>query len=93
MKPAKNSVAAVDGLYRSVRKVIEEGRKVVSVAANAVLVRQNMFAVKYSTVMPSDEILRREIETQKKLYRLQMLDEKLPEPQRPIRAKKKGGAK
>ena len=41
MKPAKNSVAAVDGLYRSVRKVIEEGRKVVSIAANAVLVQQN----------------------------------------------------
>ena len=34
-------MAAVDGLYRSVRKVIEEGRKVVSIAANAVLVRQN----------------------------------------------------
>ena len=33
---------------------------------------KNMFAVKYSTVMPSDEILRREIETQKELYRLQM---------------------
>ena len=54
---------------------------------------KNMFAVKYSTVMPSDEILRREIETQKELYRLQMLDEKLPESQRPIRAKKKGGRK
>ena len=194
MKPAKNSVAAVDGLYRSVRKVIEEGRKVVSVAANAVLVRQNwsigklivedeqkgrrkaeygkktlealsarlmleygngytltnlkymrqfylafpighalrdelgwthyrilmreddpiarewymnecvaggwssrdldrQVSTKYSTVMPSDEILRREIETQKELYRLQMMDEKLPEPQRPIRAKKKGGVK
>ena len=54
---------------------------------------KNMFAVKYSTVMPSDEILRREIETQKELYRLQMMDEKLPESQRPIRAKKKGGRK
>lgn len=39
-KKAKG-VTAVDGLYRSVRKVIEEGRKVVSIAANAVLVRQN----------------------------------------------------
>lgn len=41
MKNGKKSVTAVDGLYRSVRKVIEEGRKVVSIAANAVLVRQN----------------------------------------------------
>ena len=41
MKNGEKSVAAVDGLYRSVRKVIEEGRKVVSIAANAVLVRQN----------------------------------------------------
>ena len=31
----------VDGLYRSVRKVIEQGRRAVSIAANAVLVRQN----------------------------------------------------
>ena len=41
MKNSEKRVAAVDGLYRSVRKVIEEGRKVVSIAANAVLVRQN----------------------------------------------------
>ena len=41
MKNGEKNVAAVDGLYRSVRKVIEEGRKVVSIAANAVLVRQN----------------------------------------------------
>ncbi len=34
-------MATVDGLYLSVRKVIEEGRKVLSVAANTVLVRQN----------------------------------------------------
>ena len=40
MKNGEKSVASVDGLYRSVRKVIEEGRKVVSIAANAVLVRQ-----------------------------------------------------
>ena len=196
MKNSEKRVAAVDGLYRSVRKVIEEGRKVVSIAANAVLVRQNwsigklivedeqkgrrkaeygkktlealsarltleygngydarnlrymrsfylsfpiwnavrselgwthyrilmreddpiarewymnecvaggwrlalrdnknMFAVKYSTVMPSNEILRREIETQKELYRLQMQSETLPELKRPIRAKKRGGAK
>lgn len=33
---------------------------------------KNMFAVKYSTVMPSDEVLRREIEVQKELYKLQM---------------------
>ena len=91
MKPAKNSVAAVDGLYRSVRKVIEEGRKVVSVAANAVLVRQNWSIGKL--IVEDEQKGRREIETQKELYRLQMLDEKLPEPQRPIRVKKKGGAK
>ena len=41
MKNGEKSVAAVDGLYQSVRKVIEEGRKVVSIAANAVLVLQN----------------------------------------------------
>ena len=41
MKNGEKSVASVDGLYRSVRMVIEEGRKVVSIAANAVLVRQN----------------------------------------------------
>ena len=41
MKNGEKSVASVDGLYRSVRKVIEEGRKVVSIAANTVLVRQN----------------------------------------------------
>ena len=52
---------------------------------------KNMFAVKYSTVMPSDEILRREIETQKELYRLQMMDEESPSMTKP--AKKKGGAK
>ena len=91
MKPAKNSVAAVDGLYRSVRKVIEEGRKVVSVAANAVFVRQNWSIGKL--IVENEQKGRREIETQKELYRLQMLDEKLPEPQRPIRSKKKGGAK
>lgn len=39
-KKAKD-VTVVDGLYLSVRKVIEQGRKVVSIAANAVLVRQN----------------------------------------------------
>lgn len=39
---------------------------------------KNMFAVKYSTVMPSDEVLRREIETQKELYRLQMQDAETP---------------
>ena len=84
-------MAAVDGLYRSVRKVIEEGRKVVSIAANAVLVRQNWSIGKL--IVENEQKGRREIETQKELYRLQMLDEKLPEPQRPIRAKKKGGAK
>ena len=36
---------------------------------------KNMFAVKYSTVMPSEDVLRREIETQKELYRLQLADE------------------
>ena len=36
---------------------------------------KNMFAVKYSTVMPSEDILRREIEKQKELYMLQMNDE------------------
>ena len=194
MKNGEKSVAAVDGLYQSVRKVIEDGRKVVSIAANAVLVRQtnlkcmrqfylafpighalrdelgwthyrilmregdpiarewymnecvaggwssrdldrqvstdagafddqvcgkddnptvgivlcdetdaaiarysvlhdnkNMFAVKYSTVMLSDEILRREIETQKELYRLQMMDEE--SSSMPKLARKKGGRK
>ena len=52
---------------------------------------KNMFAVKYSTVMPSDEILRREIETQKELYRLQMLDEESSSMTK--RLKKKGKAK
>ena len=41
MKNGARDVAAVGGLYRSVRKIIEQGRKVISVAANAVLVRQN----------------------------------------------------
>ena len=41
MKEGKKGMAAVDGLCRSVRKVIEEGRKVVSIAANAVLVWKN----------------------------------------------------
>ena len=36
---------------------------------------KNMFAVKYSTVMPSEDVLRREIEKQKELYLLQMKDE------------------
>ena len=48
---------------------------------------KNMFAVKYSTVMPSDEVLRREIETQKELYRLQM---KEPEATQPRKLPKKG---
>ena len=52
---------------------------------------KNMFAVKYSTVMPSDEILRREIETQKELYRLQMMDEESSSMSK--RLKKKGKAK
>ena len=38
---------------------------------------KNMFAVKYSKVLPPDEVLRREIENQKELYRLQMQDEAL----------------
>ena len=33
---------------------------------------KNMFAVKYSTVMPPEDVLRREIEIQKELYQLQM---------------------
>ena len=37
----EKNIAVVDGLYRSVRKVIEQGRQVVSIAANTVLVRQN----------------------------------------------------
>ena len=41
MNKADIRLATVDGLYRSVRKVIEQGRKVVSIAANAVLVQQN----------------------------------------------------
>ena len=124
-KPAENSIATVDGLYLSVRRVIEEDRKVLSVAANTVLGRQNWFigklivedeqiarewymnecvaggwssrdldrqvSTKYSTVMPSDEILRREIEAQKELYRMQMQseDERLP----PAKSIKKGVCK
>ena len=54
---------------------------------------QNMFAVKYSTVMPPEDVLRREIETQKEYYRLQMQD---VEPQAGTAgriSRKKGGAK
>ena len=40
-KKASSSEVVVDGLYQSVRKIIEQGRKAVSIAANAVLVRQN----------------------------------------------------
>ena len=40
-KKTASSEVVVDGLYQSVRKIIEQGRKAVSVAANAVLVRQN----------------------------------------------------
>ena len=50
---------------------------------------KNMFAVKYSTVMPSEEILRREIEAQKELYRLQMQSEDLPEIKPPARTMRK----
>lgn len=35
---------------------------------------KNMFAVKYSTVLPPEEVLKREIENQKELYRLQMAE-------------------
>ena len=31
----------VESLYRAIRKIIDEGRRVVSVAANTVLVQQN----------------------------------------------------
>lgn len=42
---------------------------------------KNMFAVKYSTVLPPEEVLKREIENQKELYRLQMAEsEALPPP-------------
>ena len=40
-KKTASREVVVDGLYQSVRKIIEQGRKAVSVAANAVLVRQN----------------------------------------------------
>ena len=33
-----------------------------------------LYAVKYTTVMPSEEVLRREIATQKELFLLQMQD-------------------
>ena len=37
-----------------------------------------LFAVKYDKVMPSDEILRHEIEVQKENYRIQMMESELP---------------
>ena len=98
MKNCEKSVAAVDGLYRSVRKVIDPIARewymnecVAGGWSSRDLDRQ--VSTKYSTVMPSDEILRREIETQKELYRLQMQSEAMPELKRSIRAKKKGGRK
>ena len=36
-----------------------------------------LYAVKYTTVMPSEEVLRREIAAQKELFRLQMQDAKI----------------
>ena len=52
---------------------------------------KNMFAVKYSKVLPPDEVLRREIENQKELYRLQMQDEALSElPFKPAAKKSVG---
>ena len=40
-KKIASSEVVVDGLYQSVRKIIEQGRKAVSIAANVVLVWQN----------------------------------------------------
>lgn len=50
---------------------------------------KNMFAVKYSTVMPPEDVLKREIENQKELYRLQMAEaEPLPMPKKtPLKKK------
>ncbi len=41
MKKKEVKEVIVDGLYRAIRKIIEQGRKTVSITANAVLVRQN----------------------------------------------------
>lgn len=47
---------------------------------------KNMFAVKYSTVLPPEEVLKREIENQKELYRLQMAEvEMLSTPKKPTK--------
>jgi len=51
---------------------------------------KNMFAVKYSTVMPPEDVLRREIETQKELYRLQMMEDKTSVVRKPPRKGKLG---
>ena len=62
---------------------------------------EQLFAVKYKTYLPDEETLRREIEAQKELYRLQAQDsaeiETLMSPEQPKRklssAKKNGKAK
>ena len=41
---------------------------------------EKLFAVKYKLYLPSEEVLRREIEEQKEIYRLQMLDAPGPSP-------------
>lgn len=41
---------------------------------------EKLFAVKYKLYLPSEEVLRREIEEQKEIYRLQMLDAPEPAP-------------
>jgi len=40
---------------------------------------EKLFAVKYKTYLPDEETLRREIEAQKELYRLQMAEVELPD--------------
>ena len=59
---------------------------------------EKLFAVKYKTYLPDEEILRREIEAQKELYRIQMQDFAELEvngivQSKPVRTKKKGDGK
>ena len=45
---------------------------------------EKLFAVKYKTYLPDEETLRREIEAQKELYRLQMAEVDIPEAESAI---------
>jgi len=56
---------------------------------------EKLFAVKYKTYLPDEETLRREIEAQKELYRLQIqnMSEEIEAAVSPVRAKTKGTTK